>query len=188
MPEYNYPGVYIEEIDSNVHPIEGVSTTTTALVGFTASGPLTPVAVRVLPNTSRTSGCQLLGSIYRTRCVAFSKMVGRDATSFVCRLKPRLLPAAWMTKPMLRWLSKHSCHSTALQIFRWSAALTSIRFRGMTTALVKHCECYRDRVAILSAALGEDYSNVPPAYAQSPFAAFYVPWVIVPGSRWPVPR
>ena len=45
MPEYTYPGVYIEEIDSNVHPIEGVSTTTTTLVGFAASGPLTPVVV-----------------------------------------------------------------------------------------------------------------------------------------------
>ena len=53
---------------------------------------------------------------------------------------------------------------------------------GMTRALVAHCHCYKDRVAILSAALGEDYSNVPPAYAQSPFAAFYVPWVIVPGA------
>ena len=45
MPEYQYPGVYIEEIDSSVHPIEGVSTTTAALVGFAASGQFTTVAV-----------------------------------------------------------------------------------------------------------------------------------------------
>src|SRR5262245_33155047 len=38
MPEYLSPGVYIEEIDGP-QPIEGVSTSTTGAVGYTARGP-----------------------------------------------------------------------------------------------------------------------------------------------------
>ena len=39
MPQYLSPGVYIEELDVGPHPIQGVSTSTTGMVGVTASGP-----------------------------------------------------------------------------------------------------------------------------------------------------
>jgi phage tail sheath protein FI len=45
MPEYLAPGVYVEEIDTGPKPIEGVSTSTTGLVGMTERG---PVAVPIL--------------------------------------------------------------------------------------------------------------------------------------------
>ena len=35
-----YPGVYIEEVSSGVHPITGVATSITAFVGFAAAGPV----------------------------------------------------------------------------------------------------------------------------------------------------
>jgi len=40
MPEYQYPGVYIEEIPSGNRPIGGVSTSTAGFVGATERGPL----------------------------------------------------------------------------------------------------------------------------------------------------
>ena len=40
MPTYLHPGVYIEEIPSGAKPIEGVSTSTAAFVGYTTKGPL----------------------------------------------------------------------------------------------------------------------------------------------------
>jgi phage tail sheath protein FI len=40
MPTYLHPGVYIEEIPSGVKPIEGVSTSTAAFVGYTTKGPM----------------------------------------------------------------------------------------------------------------------------------------------------
>src|SRR6266542_2435143 len=40
MPEYLAPGVYVEEIDSGNKPIEGVSTSTTGMVGVTVRGPV----------------------------------------------------------------------------------------------------------------------------------------------------
>jgi len=39
MPEYLAPGVYVEEIDTGLKPIEGVSTSTSGMVGVTARGP-----------------------------------------------------------------------------------------------------------------------------------------------------
>jgi hypothetical protein len=39
MPEYLSPGVYVEEIDSGPKPIEGVSTSTAAFIGFTEKVP-----------------------------------------------------------------------------------------------------------------------------------------------------
>ena len=40
MPEYLAPGVYVEEIQTGNKPIEGVSTSTTGLVGTTERGPV----------------------------------------------------------------------------------------------------------------------------------------------------
>ncbi len=46
MPEYLSPGVYIEETSSGPRPIEGISTTTAAFIGFAANGPAnTPVFI-----------------------------------------------------------------------------------------------------------------------------------------------
>jgi uncharacterized protein len=42
MAEYLSPGVYIEELTTGPRPIEGVSTSTTAIIGPTERGPLTP--------------------------------------------------------------------------------------------------------------------------------------------------
>lgn len=42
MPEYLYPGVYIEEIERGPRPIEGVPTSTAAFLGETERGPLRP--------------------------------------------------------------------------------------------------------------------------------------------------
>ena len=40
MPEYLAPGVFVEEIDTGNKPIEGVSTSTTGVVGITERGPV----------------------------------------------------------------------------------------------------------------------------------------------------
>ena len=40
MPSYLHPGVYVEEIPSGAKPIEGVSTSVAALIGYTTAGPI----------------------------------------------------------------------------------------------------------------------------------------------------
>src|SRR5262245_14071288 len=42
MPEYLSPGVYVEELTTGPRPIEGVSTSTTAMLGATERGPEYP--------------------------------------------------------------------------------------------------------------------------------------------------
>jgi phage tail sheath protein FI len=39
VPEYSYPGVYVEEVSTGPRPIEGVSTSTAGFVGETERGP-----------------------------------------------------------------------------------------------------------------------------------------------------
>ena len=40
MATYLHPGVYIEEIPSGAKPIEGVSTSVAALIGYAVQGPI----------------------------------------------------------------------------------------------------------------------------------------------------
>ena len=40
MPEYLAPAVYVEEVDTGTKPIEGVSTSTTGMIGVTERGPV----------------------------------------------------------------------------------------------------------------------------------------------------
>src|SRR5687768_9568377 len=40
MPEYLAPGVYVEEVDTGSKPIEGVSTSTSGMIGVTERGPV----------------------------------------------------------------------------------------------------------------------------------------------------
>ncbi len=61
MPEYLAPGVYVEEIDSGVKPIEGVSTSTAGFVGVTQRGPVEglPVLVTSFTDFRRRFGSYL---------------------------------------------------------------------------------------------------------------------------------
>src|SRR3982751_5016423 len=45
MPEYLQPGVYVEEIQSGPHPIEGVNTSTAGFIGQTERGPTRPIEI-----------------------------------------------------------------------------------------------------------------------------------------------
>jgi hypothetical protein len=56
MPEYLTPGVYIEEIEIGAKPIEGVSTSTAAMIGLTERGPTDPRLVTSFPEYKRLFG------------------------------------------------------------------------------------------------------------------------------------
>ncbi|MBS2964017.1 phage tail sheath family protein [Actinocrinis puniceicyclus] len=57
MPNYQSPGVYVEELESATRPIEGVGTAVAAFVGFSAHGPLhTPTLVTNWTQYTNTFG------------------------------------------------------------------------------------------------------------------------------------
>jgi uncharacterized protein len=66
MPEYLAPGVYVEEVDTGSKPIEGVSTTTSGMVGVTAWGPVSiPTLVTSFSDFQRQFGGYLDYRKYR---------------------------------------------------------------------------------------------------------------------------
>lgn len=62
MPQYLSPGVYVEEKQAGVRPIEGVGTAVAAFVGFAAQGPYTPQLVTNWSQFTSTFGDFLPGS------------------------------------------------------------------------------------------------------------------------------
>jgi phage tail sheath protein FI len=56
MPEYLYPGVYVEEVDTGNKPIEGVSTSIAGFLGVTERGPLQPTLVTCFTDYVRNFG------------------------------------------------------------------------------------------------------------------------------------
>ena len=66
MPEYLAPGVYVEEVDSGPKPIEGVSTSTSGMVGVAEWGPVNvPTLVTSLPDFKRKFGGYLNRRIFQ---------------------------------------------------------------------------------------------------------------------------
>lgn len=71
MPEYLAPGVYVEEVDTGAKPIEGVSTSTSGMVGVTERGPVdVPVLVTSVGEYARWFGGRLRAGDehYGTHC------------------------------------------------------------------------------------------------------------------------
>lgn len=56
MPEYLYPGVYVEEVDTGNKPIEGVSTSTAGFLGVAERGGLTPSLLTSFGDYQRAYG------------------------------------------------------------------------------------------------------------------------------------
>ena len=85
MPEYLHPGVYIEEIERGPRPIEGVPTSTAALLGETERGSITPRLVTSYKDYQRWFGDVFHPARFVPYAASgFFENGGRRA--FVCRL------------------------------------------------------------------------------------------------------
>lgn len=67
MPEYLFPGVYVEEVDTGNKPIECVATSTVGFLGVAERGPRTPMLV-----TSFTEYTRMFGSYSRPSYLTYS--------------------------------------------------------------------------------------------------------------------
>src|SRR5215469_5669027 len=56
MPEYLYPGVYVEEVDTGNKPIEGVSTSTCGFLGIAERGPTSATLITSFDDYNRIFG------------------------------------------------------------------------------------------------------------------------------------
>jgi phage tail sheath protein FI len=81
---YTYPGVYIEEVPSGVHPISGVSTSNTAFVDFFAKGPIgEPIKVTSFDEFEHEFGG--LHADSEASYAIFQYFVNGGSTAFVVR-------------------------------------------------------------------------------------------------------
>jgi phage tail sheath protein FI len=69
MPEYLAPGVFVEEIDTGLKPIEGVSTSTAAMIGVTERGPVdVPILITSMGEFMRWFGERLSREEFGAAC------------------------------------------------------------------------------------------------------------------------
>ena len=69
MPEYLAPGVFVEEVDTGLKPIEGVSTSTAGMIGVTERGPVdVPILITSLGEFTRWFGERLPDDEFGDMC------------------------------------------------------------------------------------------------------------------------
>ena len=69
MPEYPAPGVFVEEVDTGLKPIEGVSTSTAGMIGLTERGPVdVPILITSQGEFTRWFGERLSREEFPDRC------------------------------------------------------------------------------------------------------------------------
>ena len=56
MPEYQSPGVYVEEVDTGTKSVAGASTSTAGFLGETERGPVEPTLITSFGQFKRTYG------------------------------------------------------------------------------------------------------------------------------------
>jgi uncharacterized protein len=179
MPEYHYPGVYIEEIERGPRPIEGVPTSTAAFIGETEKGPLTPQLVTSYADYQRTFGGVFAAGRFMPHAITgFFDNGGKRA--FVCRVVDNGF--AEVLAALERPEGPHARALRAISLVYAPNASTDV-----ARAVVAHCEKTRDRFAVIDCEAGQSAAaNLNPhtSIAGSSHGAFYYPWLFTaePGS------
>jgi len=170
MPEYKAPGVYVEEVSFRARSIEGVPTTTAALLGYCQTGPMEPTPVTSLSEFTATFGAPTSGRYLALAVRGFFENGGTRC--YILRLPDDLVTATAGAEGTLAPLDSLSDISIVCCPDEDAAA-------GITAALVEHCERMRYRIAVLAGSSDGDLSQAPPSEAQTSYAAYYAPWVLV---------
>jgi hypothetical protein len=176
MPDYTYPGVYVEETGPGPHPIEGVSTTVVAFLGFAESGPLTPTQITSFAEYSTAFGGFIAGSYIAYAVQGFFSNGGQQC--YVSRVPSDCSSSEDLLAPL-----------DALDDVSIVCCADEHSMAGMTAAIIAHCERLRYRIAVLASPPNSDFAVLPPDEARSSFAAYYAPWVLAanPDGGAPIP-
>ncbi len=198
MPDFKAPGVYVENVNPGLRPIQGVSTTVTAFPGFAEKGPFTPALIKSLSEYKASFGGFAVNGVLPYAVQGFFQNGG--ACCYVLRLPspnpplnranvagpaivtPRaagVIPSPKLTPVAPIDASKALAPLEELDDISIVCCPDEHSVAGMTAALVAHCEELRYRIAVLAAPLGSDLTAAPPPEAQSSYAAYYAPWVRV---------
>lgn len=170
MPEYLAPGVYVEEVSSGNSPIAGVGTTTVGFVGVTERGALEPKFIANLTEFQQAYG----GYLPQESDLAYAVegfFTNGGQRCFVARVDRQAATLADYQRA-LQGLA-------AIDEIALVVVPDAVRVKGLTDAVIAHCETLQDRFAILAGEVGSTDSNNLHPPVDSNYGAFYHPWIKV---------
>jgi len=186
MPEYVAPGVFVEEVSFRSKSIEGVSTSTTAFVGPTLSG---PTGSRPELLTSYGDFERIYGGSGDLAFSPHPNYVAHGARVYFAEGGKRLyvVRVAAAKKPptqagyrkALKLLA--SLPDVSIVAAPGHTAFPAALATGIASQLVAHAEKLADRIAVLDVPAGRSVSDAQAykATIDSKYAALYYPWVVV---------
>ena len=190
MAEFSFPGVFIEEIEANVRPIEGVDTSTTAMVGVTEFGPDRIASIKSFAEFTREFGTMVTpspatcdkwtrdpdgGQWWQFPLAVKGFFENGGQRLYVKRISREdlndLTPKDFVTA--IESLNEVDDMKICLAPGVWSSAVHD--------ALIKRCETRGDCFAILDPPNGLDLNAIRKFRERlnTAFAALYYPWIEV---------
>jgi phage tail sheath protein FI len=202
IPEYLSPGVYVEEIEIGAKPIEGVSTSTTGMVGLTQKGPLDkPTLVTSFLEFQRVFG-GYLGKRYGDyrylphavegffqnggRRVYIARVAASDRRRRLGRRGSSENGDAVVVSDdvIIGEDSRGKSGRTGLCTFQDIDEIKIVAIPNGTTAkiqraMIEHCELLKNRFAVLDSKMSATLDEVRDqrSLCESEYAALYYPWV-----------
>jgi phage tail sheath protein FI len=165
MPEFLAPGVYIEELDTQPHPIPGVSTSVAGFIGVAhqAYAPAPPISS--FAEFERLIGNKAAGHLLLAVRGFFENGGMRCFVALIAATDPL---EAGLDALAAEDISIVCCPDENV-------------FSNAPAMMAAHCESRRDRICVLQSAqpaIPEATHDVP---VHSSYAAYYYPWITVVG-------
>lgn len=158
------PGIYVQNINSQPQPIEGLSTSTAGFLGETQFGPNTPTLITSWLQFQNVFGCYFGEDKYLPYSVEGFFLNG-GKRCYVCKVTDYDFTLA---------LAKLEAIEEVSIVYAPNVQAVA----GLADALVDHCERLRNRFAIIDSVKEQNPSSVAKP-RDSSFAALYYPWIYV---------
>ncbi len=181
MPSYLHPGVYIEEIPSGAKPIEGVSTSVAALIGYTTQGPIGEATLVHSWDEFKSHFGAIHSATDHLGLAAFNFFVNGGRDAYIARLARNAQAA---TLPAGRLVGRASGSASATNVLAVAACSAGV-WGDALRVQVSASDGYRFTLAV-SLSEGGD-TRVVESFAQLSMDssdAAYAPTVINGNSRY----
>jgi len=163
MVEVLHPGVYVEELPTGAHPIEGVSTSTAAFLGSGPRGRLEAALVSSFAEFERAVGFSVRGFLPLAVRGFFENGGQRCYVTIGSAADP----------------IDEGLETLAREKFSILCCPDEHQFPEAAAKLIAYCERRKDVICILQSPPPPDKPHTPTR--QSSYAAYYHPWLVVAG-------
>lgn len=166
LRQFKQPGVYVQELTIGPKPIQGVSTSTTAFLGETQKGPVTPTLVTSWLQFKTVFG----GTFGEDKFLPYAVegfFLNGGLRCYIRKVCDNDYAAALLELEQIEEISL---------VYSPNAQATA----GLTDLLFDHCERLRNRFTIIDSVKGQLPSSVSKPKRACSFAALFYPWIKVP--------